>query len=74
VEFSKRMEVTLTDIDANGTPGADTSWGGMDSTAERAHRLWDEQIERDAAAGKLDKLIAEAKAERDHTSIEALNT
>jgi hypothetical protein len=25
-------------------------------------RLWDEQIERDAKAGKLDKLIAEARA------------
>lgn len=29
---------------------------------ERA-RLWDEQIERDAKAGKLDKLVAEAKAD-----------
>jgi hypothetical protein len=25
--------------------------------------LWDQQIERDVKAGKLDKLIAEAKAE-----------
>ncbi len=27
------------------------------------HQLWDEQIEADAAAGKLDRLIDEARAE-----------
>lgn len=30
---------------------------------EQDHRLWDKQIEADAAAGKLDHLIAEARAE-----------
>ncbi len=31
--------------------------------AELDHQLWDKQIEADAAAGKLDRLIAEARAE-----------
>jgi hypothetical protein len=31
---------------------------------ERDNQRWDEEIARDLAAGKLDKLIAEAKAER----------
>ncbi len=30
---------------------------------ELEHRLWDKQIEADVAAGKLDHLIAEARAE-----------
>ena len=30
---------------------------------ELDHRLWDKQIETDLAAGKLDSLIAEARAE-----------
>ena len=30
---------------------------------ELDHRLWDRQIEADVAAGKLDRLIAEARAE-----------
>ena len=30
---------------------------------ELDHQLWDKQIEADAAAGKLDRLIAEARAE-----------
>jgi hypothetical protein len=30
---------------------------------ELREQLWDRQIERDADAGKLDKLIAEAKAD-----------
>lgn len=30
---------------------------------EYANRRWDEQIERDAATGKLDHLIAEARAQ-----------
>jgi hypothetical protein len=30
---------------------------------ELDHHLWDQQIEADLAAGKLDRLIAEARAE-----------
>ncbi|HOR01097.1 MAG TPA: hypothetical protein PLJ35_19960 [Anaerolineae bacterium] len=30
---------------------------------ELEHRLWDKQVEADLAAGKLDRLIAEARAE-----------
>jgi hypothetical protein len=30
---------------------------------ELDHQLWDQQIEADLAAGKLDRLIAEARAE-----------
>ncbi|HSK80107.1 MAG TPA: hypothetical protein VLQ45_26880 [Thermoanaerobaculia bacterium] len=30
---------------------------------ELDHHLWDKQIEADVAAGKLDRLIAEARAE-----------
>jgi hypothetical protein len=30
---------------------------------ELDHQLWDQQIEADVAAGKLDRLIAEARAE-----------
>ena len=30
---------------------------------ELDHQLWDKQIEADIAAGKLDRLIAEARAE-----------
>ncbi len=30
---------------------------------ELDHQLWDQQIETDVAAGKLDRLIAEARAE-----------
>ena len=30
---------------------------------ELEHQLWDEQIEADTAAGKLDHIVAEAKAE-----------
>lgn len=30
---------------------------------ELDHHLWDQQIEADVAAGKLDRLIAEARAE-----------
>ena len=30
---------------------------------ELDHQLWDTQIDSDAAAGKLDRLIAEARAE-----------
>ncbi len=30
---------------------------------ELEHKLWDKQIEADIAAGKLDHLIAEARAE-----------
>ena len=30
---------------------------------ELDHHLWDKQIEGDVAAGKLDRLIAEARAE-----------
>jgi hypothetical protein len=30
---------------------------------ELDHHLWDKQIEADAAAGKLDRLIAEARAD-----------
>ena len=32
---------------------------------ERDHRAWDEQIASDLRSGKLDALIAEAKADRD---------
>ena len=32
-------------------------------SVERDNQLWDEEIARDLAAGKLDELIAEAKAE-----------
>jgi hypothetical protein len=32
---------------------------------ERDQQAWDAQIERDLATGKLDALIAEAKADRD---------
>lgn len=31
---------------------------------ERQHRLWSQQMERDAAAGKLDFLFEEADSER----------
>ena len=31
---------------------------------ERDHQSWDEQIARDQKSGKLDALIAEAKADR----------
>jgi hypothetical protein len=31
---------------------------------ERDNQLWDEEIASDLAAGKLDRLIAEAKADR----------
>ena len=30
---------------------------------ELEHHLWDKQVEADLAAGKLDRLIAEARAE-----------
>ena len=32
--------------------------------AERNHELWTQQMERDAAAGRLDYLFEEAEAER----------
>jgi hypothetical protein len=32
---------------------------------DRDYQMWDEQIARDLQAGKLDALIAEAKADRD---------
>jgi hypothetical protein len=31
---------------------------------ERDYKLWDEEIASDLAAGKLDELLAEAKADR----------
>jgi len=33
------------------------------SELELDHQLWDKQIEADVAAGKLDRLIAEARAD-----------
>jgi hypothetical protein len=32
---------------------------------ERDHNMWDEQIAGDQKSGKLDKLLAQAKADRD---------
>ncbi len=40
--------------------------------AELQADLWDEQIERDAKAGKLDKMIAEAKEDLDRGRVTPL--
>lgn len=40
--------------------------------SERAREKWDEKIERDAAAGKLDFLVEEAVAEKSQRCLKKL--
>ncbi len=64
VAFSKEFEMTMQEIEQAITELAPNELTRLREWFDEYYaQVWDEQIERDAASGRLDKLIAEVDEE-----------